>query len=168
MKKMFVWILMILFLIPVVVLAADNDAAKKTREQRSRTASAKWWEVPQIAKQLNLTEEEKKELGELYADNRILTIELRNDLKKEQKILNEKLRSEDFSARESVSQYKKVQKVQNKLALANFEYRVKIQELLGSERSAKLNSMIRKARASRRDQRPARQQQSPPVVKPAQ
>ena len=43
----------------------------------------KWWQLPKVAKELNLTSEEQKKLDELFVSSRRKMIDLKNNVEKE-------------------------------------------------------------------------------------
>lgn len=111
----------------------------------------KWWRMPKIAQNQNITPEEQAALDKLYAQNRLQMIDLKAALEKEMVNFELIFDQTDFNESASLNQYKKVQAARTKLALERFKFVVEVRKLLGLERFKQLEGKYRELRKQRRN-----------------
>ena len=94
----------------------------------------KWWNNPKVAKKLELSKEEKKELDDLFVTSRRRLIDLKSAIEKEQFELENLLESETLDEATTMEQFKKLQKTRENLSTERFSFLIKVRKVLGFER----------------------------------
>lgn len=94
----------------------------------------KWWNNPKVAKKLELSKEEKKELDDLFVKSRRRLIDLKSAIEKEQFELENLLESETLDEAATMEQFKKLQKTRENLSTERFSFLIKVRKVLGFER----------------------------------
>lgn len=102
----------------------------------------KWWQLPDIAKKLNLTSDEKTTLETLYTQKREKMIDHKANFQREMLNLEQILESEKFNSSAAKDQFNKVQNARITLAAERFNYLVEVRNLLGLQRSQQLKAGV--------------------------
>jgi len=109
----------------------------------------RWWKMPQAA-QLGLSDKEKKEVEDLFVQNRRSLIELKSILEKERFELNNLLENDSFDETAAMKQFKKLEKARTNIAHERFRFLLRIRKILGFERYQLLKVKYREYREKRR------------------
>ena len=126
-KNKLVWILVaVVSLFPVVSRAAEDSPA------------GRWWRLPQVAAQLNLSEQEKQQLDSLYLENRKKLIDLKSSLERERLVLEDIMDNEPLNEQQAFEQFRKLNKVRSILVEERFRYFLEVRKIIGSDRFQKL------------------------------
>ncbi len=99
-----------------------------------RGSRGRWWNTPQIAETLQLTESEIQKLDEMYDDATARMIELRGQLKVAKLQLRMLLGRPDFDITEVVIQRQKEKQLYSQIADERFGFLLKTRKLIGHER----------------------------------
>lgn len=126
-KNKLVWILVaVISFFPVVSRAAEDSPA------------GRWWRLPRVAEQLNLSEQEKQQLDSLYLENRKKLIDLKSSLERERLVLEDIMDYEPLSEQQAFEQFRKLNKVRSILVEERFRYFLEVRKIIGSDRFQKL------------------------------
>lgn len=110
----------------------------------------KWWNRPQVAQRLNLTQEEMAQLDTAYLESRRAMIRLRSDLQLEQLELEALVESSEFNEAAVMSQFKMVDVARQHLATERFSFLVEVRKLLGQHRYLELKRNFKQFRKGRK------------------
>lgn len=113
----------------------------------------RWWQNPEIIQQLNLTQDEIKQLDDAYLASRRRMIELKSRVEAERYELEELLGQSDFSEADLRAQNRKLEAVRSHLAEERFDFLLKTRNIIGHERFQLLTEIQRKWREERRNKR---------------
>jgi Spy/CpxP family protein refolding chaperone len=136
-----VGILMMLFILPPS-LALSQDMPH-----------GKWWHIPRVVKELNLTDAEIEQLDEAFYKSRLNLIQLKSNVEREQFELENLIDKKTLNEDASLEQYKKVEKARFKLGNERFRFFVNIRKIVGYERFRELMA-LKKLRQQKRRQHP--------------
>jgi hypothetical protein len=126
-KNKMVWILVaVVSFFPVVSRAAVDSPA------------GRWWRLPRVAAQLNLSEQEKQQLDSLYLENRKKLIDLKSSLERERLVLEDIMDYEPLNEQQAFEQFRKLNKARSILVEERFRYFLEVRKIIGSDRFKKL------------------------------
>ena len=103
-----------------------------------------WWKTPEVAKDLNLTTEEQKQLNDLYLENRRKMVDFQSQVKKERIELEKLFDAESLNEAECLDQFRKIQNTKEHKAVENFSFIANVRKLLGKDRFQRLKGKIQK------------------------
>jgi len=106
----------------------------------------KWWHLPQSVKFVELSNQEKEKLDEMYVETKRKLIDLKSAVEKEQfelDIILDKKISGDAAAME---QFNKLEKARWNLAKERFSFLLSIRKLIGFERFQQVKQVHAKNR----------------------
>ncbi|MEA3224279.1 MAG: periplasmic heavy metal sensor [Thermodesulfobacteriota bacterium] len=109
----------------------------------------KWWHLPRISKDLNLSDQEKSELDKLYIDNRRKLIDLKSVLERERFELGNLLEQETLDEAAVMGQFKKLEGARANLATEHFRFLLGVRKIVGFERFQRLEMISRKFRSEK-------------------
>ncbi|HLC14918.1 MAG TPA: periplasmic heavy metal sensor [Thermodesulfovibrionia bacterium] len=136
-------VVLITGLISWLMLAAASAMAQgpdMDDSVKQKLPQGKWWNNPEIAQKLTLTDEEKAKLNELFKQNRMQMITLKGDLEKEKLTLEDMFDAENFDSAACMEQFKKFQEAKTKLGAERFRFVVEVRKLLGKDRFLQLKA----------------------------
>jgi len=110
----------------------------------------KWWQLPQFSKELNLKNDEKKELEELFVENRRKLIGLKSDVERARLDLDVLLDRTPLDDDAIEKQYNLLERAREKLARERFRFLLEVRRILGSDRFGRLKGMYRQLKIQRR------------------
>lgn len=111
--------------------------------------SGRWWQMPVVVKQLDLSGEQIDRLEDLYyAHNRKL-IQLKNDVESEQFELEILMEADVLDVDKAMARHERLEKARGQLAKERFSYFLEIRQILGAEKFRRLVEM-KKQRGRRR------------------
>ena len=141
MKKVFLLTLICFVALLGYCLAKDH---KTEACHKAGIPPGTWWKTPEVAKDLNLTTEEQKQLNDLYSKNRRKMVDLQSQVNKERIELEKLFDAETLNEAECLDQFKKIQDTKEHKAVEKFSFIVNIRKLLGKDRFQRLKGNIQK------------------------
>jgi len=106
----------------------------------SETASAqdpppsRWWRIPKLAEQVNLTDLQKQQLDNLFESNRKNLRTLRDQVEDERLVLEDRMSSDNLNEPSVLAQLAKVSKSRTALEEATTKYFLEMRKILGAEK----------------------------------
>lgn len=140
----------------------------------------RWWNDPRIAQQLNLTDDQKHKMDDIFQQHRLNLIDLNADLEKQEVLMQPMISADQPNETEVLAQIDKVAQARANLEKANARMLFDIRKTLTAEQWQKLRAMREEHREGRmmRERRGAggpggqmwrrHGQQPPPNPNPAQ
>lgn len=111
-----------------------------------KVPGGKWWRSPRLSEQLNLSDEQKTQLDELYLNNRRNLIELKSALERERLELENLLDTETLNEPATLNQFEKLEKARANLATERFRYLLQVRKTIGYDRFKSLHEHFREFR----------------------
>jgi len=112
-----------------------------------RMNHGKWWQRPEIAKQINLTDEEKTKLDSQFMECSRKMIDLKSNVEKEQLELEYLLEAKDLDEKAVRKQRQKLEEARSALGAELFEFILQTRKLLGYERFQQVKAHMEMARS---------------------
>ena len=109
----------------------------------------KWWHNPRVSEQLNLSEEEKRQLDEMFIESRRKLIGLKSSVEREQFELQTLLESETLDEAAVMGQFKRLENARANLGTERFNLLLKVRKTIGFERFQRLKMFHQKMRRER-------------------
>ena len=131
MKKILITLAAVLWLCPPGFAAAQD------------APTGKWWRLPRVAKRLNLSQEEKKKLDELFTQSRRNLIRLKSKVEEERFELEDLLEKEFLDESAVMEQFRRLEKARNDLAEERFRFLLGVRKIIGFERFELLKGIYR-------------------------
>ncbi len=113
-------------------------------------APGKWWRMPRVSDRLDLSNEEKQALDDLFVNSRRKLIDLKSAVERERFELENLLEKEALDEKAVKEQLKKLEKARSDLANERFHYLLEVRKRLGFERYQQLRSLFGEFRETRR------------------
>ncbi len=113
----------------------------------------KWWKMPRVVKELNITPEEQKKLNNMHARTRRQMIDMKGELQKELLEIELLFDEENLDKTACLNRFKKMQKARTEFASTQFKFVVDVRELFGKERFEQLKMKYRQIRKHRQDRK---------------
>ena len=98
----------------------------------------KWWQIPKLSKELNLTAGEKQSLDNLFVKNRDMLVDLKSSLMKDRFKLHDMLEKDTVDEASVLAQNKVISEDKLKISDEHIKYILGIKKILGPDRSHKL------------------------------
>ena len=117
----------------------------------------KWWHIPKVAKKLELSKEEKRELDDLFVKSRRRLIDLKSKIEKERFELENLLESETLDETATMEQFKKLEKAREDLSTERFSFLLKVRKILGFARLQYLKTFFGEYKMRKRHEQGMRQ-----------
>jgi Spy/CpxP family protein refolding chaperone len=133
-KKVWVGILLI-FMINLPGLASGQDVP-----------SGKWWYNQKIVKNLELTQNEIRQLDQLYVASHRKLIKLKNAVEREQFELDTLLGQKTVDDAKVRKQFKRLENARTDLADERLGFIIRVREIIGVERFQQLKTSYKKWR----------------------
>ena len=112
--------------------------------------AGKWWQLPQVSKELNLKHDEKKELEDLFVENRRKLIGLKGDVERARLDLDVLLDKTPLDDDAVKKQYNLLERARENLARERFRFLLEVRRMLGPDRFGRLKGMFRQLKTQRR------------------
>ena len=109
----------------------------------------KWWHNPRVSEQLNLNEEEKRQLDETFIESRRKLIGLKSSVEREQFELQNLLESKTLDEAAVMEQFKRLENARASLGAERFSLLLEIRKIIGFERFQRLKMFHQKIRQER-------------------
>ena len=110
----------------------------------------KWWRLPRVAEQLNLSGEEKNQLDELFLQSRRRLIDLKSALERERFELDNLLEQETLDEKGVMERFRNLEKARSNLADERFRSLLGARKILGFERYQQLKILVREFKKGKR------------------
>jgi Spy/CpxP family protein refolding chaperone len=133
-KKVWVGIFLI-FIINLPGLATGQDVP-----------SGKWWYNQKIVENLNLTQNEIRQLDQLYVNSHRKLIKLKNAVEREQFELDTLLGQKKVDDAKVRKQFKRLESARTDLADERLGFIIRVREIIGVERFQQLKTSYKKWR----------------------
>ncbi len=124
----------ILFALLVICLTVLPVAAQQN------IPGGKWWQMPAVAKRLNLSARETRQIDDTYRESRRRMIRLKADLETEQMELQCLIEDPELNEPTAMTQYRKLDKARSELGLERFRFFLEVRKIVGHER---FNTLMR-------------------------
>lgn len=147
-KKGLAGFLMFLWLFAPAALMVTNA------EAQGNIPPGKWWRIPKVAEEINLSDEEKQRLDDVSLAFRRKAVDLRSRLEKERIELGVLFEKEQFDEAAVLAQFKKVESARGALALERFNVLLEVRKLLGRDRYERLKVKFKQFRGKKAKTRP--------------
>ncbi len=119
--------------------AAADEAARRAKE----IPPGRWWHLPYFADQLNITDQEKTRLDNLFDYNRNKLAQIKIQLETERAELVSVIDRQHLDETAAISRMKKLENSRTLLAATRFTYSLQVRKLLGYDRFEHLKSLFR-------------------------
>ena len=129
--------------------ALANAAAGEATQRAREIPPGRWWHLPYFANQLNITDQQKARLDNLFDYNRNRLAQLKMQIEQERGELVTTMDGEHLDERAAMSRMKKLENSRTLLAATRFTYTLEVRKLLGYERFARLKTLFRNWRGLR-------------------
>lgn len=110
----------------------------------------KWWLMPRVATQLQISPEAAKKLDEAHLASRIRMVDLRGAMERGRIKLDAEMDREPFNDSAARAAFKELEAARSALQAERFDYLVKVRTVLGLENYQKLKTVFRDMRSERR------------------
>jgi len=125
---------------PVIVMGAQN------------VPHGKWWQNPEVSKQMDLTKEEISNLDKAYLDNRRNLIDLKGKLERERLELENLFENEKLNEAEVMKRFSQMENARTRLATERFRFIIEVRKTIGLERYRTLKTSFDRFRKQMRHQ----------------
>ena len=133
-KRILIGILMI-FMIGLPEFAGGQDIP-----------AGKWWYNPKVVQNLNLTQNEIRQLDQLYVDSYRRLIELKNAVEREQFELDTLVSKKTVDDAKVREQFKRLESARTDLADERLRFVIGVREIIGANRFQQLKTSYKKWR----------------------
>jgi Spy/CpxP family protein refolding chaperone len=101
----------------------------------------RWWDNPQMAQQLNLTDQQKKQMDDIFLQHRLKLIDLNASLEKQETLLHPMIEADQPDETKILAQIDAVAQARAELEKANARMLFDIRKTLTPEQWQKLKTM---------------------------
>jgi Spy/CpxP family protein refolding chaperone len=101
----------------------------------------RWWENPQMAQQLNITDQQKKQMDDIFLQHRLKLIDLHANLDKQETLLQPMIEADQPDEAKILSQIDAVAQARAELEKANARMLFDIRKTLTPEQWQKMKTM---------------------------
>ena len=109
----------------------------------------KWWRLPQVAKALDLNEQQKGQLDDLYVKSHRKMLDLKAAVQKERFELDNLLEKQALDESAVMTQYEKLKKARIDMGDERFRFLLEARKIIGSERYQQLKVLFKEFRGKR-------------------
>lgn len=103
----------------------------------------RWWRIPEMVNKLDLTQQEKKGLEDLFTQKRKILFQMRSEVEQQRFELENLLEARNLDQRAALEQFNRLEEKRQKLAAERFRYLLEVRRILGSDRYLKLMAMAK-------------------------
>lgn len=103
----------------------------------------RWWNDPKLAQQLQLTEQQKKQMDKIFLEHRLNLIDLNANLEKQQVLLRPMISADQPNENQVLAQIDKIAQARAELEKANARMLFDIRKTLTAEQWQKLRALHR-------------------------
>ena len=116
----------------------------------ARMPYAKWWRLPSTAKDLNLNDQEKQDLDNLFIESRRALIDLKSVVEKERLELDRLMEQSTLDEGAVMERFQKLEKARAALSAERFRFLLEVRKILGPDRYQGLKVLFMEDRAKKR------------------
>ena len=98
----------------------------------------KWWKMPAVVRQLDLSAQEVEQLDDAYRESRRVLIRLKADIQTEQLELEHLVESRDLDETRALAQYQKLDRARSALGVERFRFLLTVRKIVGQDRFSSL------------------------------
>lgn len=109
----------------------------------------KWWQSPELSKDLRLTTGEKQSLDDLFVKNRNTLIDLKSSLMKDRFKLHDMIEKDTVNETSVLAQNKVIEEDRLKLSNERIKYMLGMRKILGPDRFHRLTAKFHEMRGKR-------------------
>jgi Spy/CpxP family protein refolding chaperone len=135
----------IMLLTAVLISLAASQIVKAEDLSPSR-----WWRIPKIADQLNLTEQDKNQLDRIFHDNRKNLRDLRDQVQDNRMSLEDLMGNDKLNEQAVYQQLSNLSKSRTALEEASTRYFLEIRKVIGAEKFKQAVEIAKVIRQNRR------------------
>jgi Spy/CpxP family protein refolding chaperone len=106
----------------------------------------KWWQSERIAEELKITDDEKRQLNEIYTGSRRELITFKSNVERERFELDNLLDQRDAKRKDINDQYNRLETARSNLSTERFNLLMDIRDIVGIERYQQLKFLHRMKR----------------------
>jgi len=103
----------------------------------------RWWHISYFSDPLQITDQQKNELDQLFDYNRNRLAELKRQMEEERNELLQVIDQEHLNETTAIDKMKKLENTRTLLAATRFSYSLEVRKLLGYERFQRLRALHR-------------------------
>jgi Spy/CpxP family protein refolding chaperone len=148
--------LLVLVMTPTLVMAKGMHGEKGMHAGKG-LPMGKWWENPEMAEKLNLSDAEKAELKDAFNNSYRKLIDLKSNVEKQRFELGNLLEKKTLDEAAVMQQFTKLEKARAELSKERFSFLLETRRVLGHERYQTLKQEGKERRRARRHRRMERQ-----------
>ncbi len=124
------------------------ERAFQGRGGMGREGMGRWWDNPQVAKDLNLAADQKQKMDDIFQQSRLKLIDLHAALQREEAILDPLINADSPDQAKTLAQIDKVAEARAELEKSNGRMLLAIRQVLTADQWSKLKA-ARERRMSR-------------------
>lgn len=109
----------------------------------------KWWRLPKVAKGLDLNEQQKGQLDDLFVKSHRKMLDLKAVVQKERFELDNLLEKQALDESAVMTQYDKLKKARIDMGDERFRFLLEVRKIIGSERYQQLKVLFKEFRGKR-------------------
>jgi Spy/CpxP family protein refolding chaperone len=109
----------------------------------------KWWRIPQVCEQVDLTEAEKAQLEDLFFHNRRKLLQYKRTVEQEQSELRDLLEKDPLDEALVAEKLRTLEEARTNLATERFRFVLEVRKILGLERFRRLKEVFREIEEKR-------------------
>jgi len=137
-KTLSVIVLVAMIGMPVIAMGAQD------------VPHGKWWQNPEVSKQMDLTKGEIDSLDKAYLNNRRNLIDLKGKLERERLELENLFENEKLNEAEVMKRFGQMENARTRLAAERFRFIIEVRKTIGLERYRTLKTSFDKFRKQMR------------------
>lgn len=136
MKKSIVLSAAMLLLFSTIALAIPGHGRDGDRgpDMDMQVPLIRWWKMPKVATDLQITPDESKKLDSIYAATKNALIEIKADMEKKMLTLEMQISSDDLNPKACLKVFEEVQAIRTSMAIERFQFMLETREVLGNDR----------------------------------
>jgi len=109
-------------------------------EARQEIPGGKWWKMPAVAKRLDLSDDETRQLDQAYRQSRREMIRSKAEMETHQLELQAIIEDPGMVESEALKQYERLDRARSELGRARFRFFLEVRTIVGHER---FNALLR-------------------------
>lgn len=101
----------------------------------------RWWRLPLVSQRLDLTEDHKRRLDDLFVQNRRKLIDLKSGLERDRLDLEALVDRDPLDENAVMAGFKRLEAARSALAVEKFRYFLEVRKILGVDRFRRLEAL---------------------------
>jgi hypothetical protein len=145
MLKRILWlILLAVWFAPAIAFGAEKDPFG------SVTPRGKWWKMPRLAGELDLSDGEMEKLDHLFLSYRRNAIDIKSNIERGWLEIDNLLEQEEIDETAVMDYFTEVNTARSALAAEGFQFLLEVRKVLGADRYQRLKALSKEIRGKRR------------------